>query len=218
MTDVRLAVVIMSMRVGSTWFTTTYLAQHPQVHLVSGEMCHGVPPDSCNVERFDKALDECRRAREKKPAVTTCVYKAPAWFWGSNLSADAFADNAHYFAERNALIIHLYRRNMLKQAVSLSDSARGGSDSRTWGVGASRGPPPAQPCRRPLRRECTNSAPSRCCTPLCTFSRAGTALADSLSTCFPAPGHRQPWRSRTRICPACSDVAQRLAASTIFWA
>ena len=120
----------MTMRVGSTWFTTTYLAQHPQVHLVSGEMCHGLPPDSCNVERFDQALDECRRAREKKPTVTTCVYKAPAWFWGSNLSADAFADNAHYFAERSALVIHLYRRNMLKQAISLSDSV----NSRTWGV------------------------------------------------------------------------------------
>ena len=130
MSDIRLAVVIMTMRLGSTWFTTTYLAQHPQVHLISGEMCHGVPQDACGVKRFDAALDECRRAREKKPTVTTCMYKAPAWFWGSNRSADAFAENAHYFATQRAQVIHLYRRNMLKQAVSLSDT----TSSHTWGI------------------------------------------------------------------------------------
>ena len=125
----QLIIVVMSMRVGSTWFTETYLKQHPQVHLVRGEMCHGME-ESCTVKQLKGALAECMEAQEKKETITHCAFKAPHWFWGTNTSDARFIANAQFCSQQGVQVIHLYRRNVLKQAVSLCQAER----SHVWGV------------------------------------------------------------------------------------
>ena len=146
----QLVIVVMTMRVGSTWFTETYLKQHPQVHLVRGEMCHGME-ESCTVKQLKGALAECMEAREKKETITHCAFKAPHWFWGTNTSDARFIANAQFCSQQGVQVIHLYRRNMLKQAVSLCQAER----SHVWGVhvptGASKTGPSATSGTEPVR-------------------------------------------------------------------
>jgi len=145
----QLVVVVMSMRVGSTWFVETYLSQHPQVHVVSGEMFHGMPMEDRTVSVLEDALAECMRASQQKKSITNCAFKAPSWFWGTNTSDARFIANARFFKQQGARVIHLYRRNILKQALSLLEA----TTSKVWGITASKqtlGPTPANGTKSPV--------------------------------------------------------------------
>ena len=120
-------------RVGSTWLASTHLAQHPHIHMPKhgeGEACFGHfrrhrsngSNVSCAGERqcFAQLLQHQDACKARKSRV--CGWKAGANFCPTPRCA------SWLWSTLQPTVVHLYRRDMLRQAISLA-LAR---SSRIW--------------------------------------------------------------------------------------
>ena len=120
-------------RVGSTWLASTHLAQHPHIHMLKhgeGEACFGHfrrhRSNGSNVscagecQCFAQLLQHQDACKARKSRV--CGWKAGANFCPTPRCA------SWLWSTLQPTVVHLYRRDMLRQAISLA-LAR---SSRIW--------------------------------------------------------------------------------------
>ena len=120
-------------RVGSTWLASTHLAQHPHIHMLKhgeGEACFGHfrrhSSNGSNVscagecQCFAQLLQHQDACKARKSRV--CGWKAGANFCPTPKCA------SWLWSTLQPTVVHLYRRDMLRQAISLA-LAR---SSRIW--------------------------------------------------------------------------------------
>mmetsp|Transcript_84559 Transcript_84559/g.244300 ORF Transcript_84559/g.244300 Transcript_84559/m.244300 type:complete len:377 (-) Transcript_84559:78-1208(-) len=111
-------IVVMQMRVGSTWFQSTHMAQHPDVW-AQFEICHGATVAQCG-DHIRKFIDQClQQARIDDMRPTWCGFKEFAYHvlpWIDMLH-EIDSINSRF---RGFRIIHLYRANVVKQAMSIA--------------------------------------------------------------------------------------------------
>ena len=109
--------LLMQERVGSTWLASTHLQQHPEVHMLKGgqgEACFGMPFKT----RREQAEDACfaqllaHRSACKALGARVCGWKAKADFCPTSRC------ESWLWTHMRPIILHLYRRDVLRQAVS----------------------------------------------------------------------------------------------------
>ncbi len=141
--------LLMQERVGSTWFASTHLAQHPEIRMLksgAGEACFGFSAWVSRLRRSGAnrtaagAIASRRCVRELDESRSACMSQgARLCGWKSQYSfCPTHLCRQHLWAAEGLrpIVVHLHRRDVLRQSISLALA----SHSNQWACKPGRGP------------------------------------------------------------------------------
>lgn len=117
--------LVQHQRVGSTWFASTHLAQHPHIHMLKhggGEACFGLFRRRISNGSLASRAGERRcfaQLRQHQEACEARKSRVCGWKAGANFCPTPRCAS-WLWSTLQPTVVHLYRRDMLRQAISLA--------------------------------------------------------------------------------------------------